>query len=78
LPLSARQLAGTPVEEFANLQNAGSVGDPAAFLFDEPLYNLDAKLRVQMRVEIRKLQRQLKKTSLYVTHDQLEAMTLAD
>ena len=54
------------------------VRDPAAFLFDEPLSNLDAKLRVQMRAEIRRLQRRLKTTSLYVTHDQLEAMTLAD
>jgi sn-glycerol 3-phosphate transport system ATP-binding protein len=48
------------------------------FLFDEPLSNLDAKLRIAMRVEIRKLQRRLKTTSIYVTHDQLEAMTLAD
>jgi sn-glycerol 3-phosphate transport system ATP-binding protein len=48
------------------------------FLFDEPLSNLDAKLRVQMRVEIKKLQRQLGVTSLYVTHDQVEAMTLSD
>ncbi|WP_127752765.1 sn-glycerol-3-phosphate import ATP-binding protein UgpC [Devosia sp. 1566] len=54
------------------------VREPSAFLFDEPLSNLDAKLRVQMRVEIRRLQRRLKTTSLYVTHDQLEAMTLAD
>jgi len=54
------------------------VREPAAFLFDEPLSNLDAKLRVQMRVEIRQLQRRLKTTSLYVTHDQLEALTLAD
>jgi sn-glycerol 3-phosphate transport system ATP-binding protein len=54
------------------------VRNPAAFLFDEPLSNLDARLRVQMRVEIRKLQRRLRTTSLYVTHDQLEAMTLAD
>jgi sn-glycerol 3-phosphate transport system ATP-binding protein len=54
------------------------VRDPAVFLFDEPLSNLDAKLRVQMRVEIKKLQRRLKTTSLYVTHDQLEAMTLGD
>ncbi|MCB8838983.1 sn-glycerol-3-phosphate import ATP-binding protein UgpC [Aurantimonas sp. VKM B-3413] len=54
------------------------VREPAAFLFDEPLSNLDAKLRVQMRAEIRQLQRRLKTTSLYVTHDQLEAMTLAD
>src|SRR6201991_4040981 len=48
------------------------------FLFDEPLSNLDAKLRIAMRVEIRRLQRRLKTTSIYVTHDQLEAMTLAD
>jgi sn-glycerol 3-phosphate transport system ATP-binding protein len=48
------------------------------FLFDEPLSNLDAKLRIAMRVEIRKLQRRLQTTSVYVTHDQLEAMTLAD
>jgi sn-glycerol 3-phosphate transport system ATP-binding protein len=54
------------------------VRNPAAFLFDEPLSNLDAKLRVQMRVEIRKLQRRLRTTSIYVTHDQMEAMTLAD
>ncbi|WP_027965715.1 sn-glycerol-3-phosphate import ATP-binding protein UgpC [Halomonas halocynthiae] len=54
------------------------VRDPKVFLFDEPLSNLDAKLRVQMRVEIKKLQRRLKTTSLYVTHDQLEAMTLGD
>jgi sn-glycerol 3-phosphate transport system ATP-binding protein len=54
------------------------VREPAAFLFDEPLSNLDAKLRVQMRVEIRRLQRRLGTTALYVTHDQLEALTLAD
>ena len=54
------------------------VRQPAAFLFDEPLSNLDAKLRVSMRGEIRRLQRRLGTTSLYVTHDQLEAMTLAD
>ena len=54
------------------------VRDPVAFLFDEPLSKLDAKLRVQMRLEIKKLQTQLKTTSLYVTHDQVEAMTLAD
>ena len=54
------------------------VRQPAAFLFDEPLSNLDAKLRVSMRGEIRRLQKRLGTTSLYVTHDQLEAMTLAD
>ncbi|SIQ72446.1 carbohydrate ABC transporter ATP-binding protein, CUT1 family [Rhizobium sp. RU20A] len=54
------------------------VRKPAAFLFDEPLSNLDAKLRVSMRGEIKRLQKRLGTTSLYVTHDQLEAMTLAD
>jgi sn-glycerol 3-phosphate transport system ATP-binding protein len=54
------------------------VREPAAFLFDEPLSNLDAKLRVQMRLEIRKLHNRLKATSIFVTHDQVEAMTLAD
>jgi sn-glycerol 3-phosphate transport system ATP-binding protein len=54
------------------------VRSPKAFLFDEPLSNLDAKLRVSMRVEIRKLQQRFATTSVYVTHDQLEAMTLAD
>jgi sn-glycerol 3-phosphate transport system ATP-binding protein len=54
------------------------VREPAAFLFDEPLSNLDAKLRVAMRAEIRQLQRRLGTTSIYVTHDQQEAMTMAD
>jgi sn-glycerol 3-phosphate transport system ATP-binding protein len=54
------------------------VRKPAAFLFDEPLSNLDAKLRVSMRGEIKQLQKRLATTSIYVTHDQLEAMTLAD
>ena len=54
------------------------VRQPAAFLMDEPLSNLDAKLRVQMRAEIAALQRELAVTTLYVTHDQVEAMTLAD
>jgi sn-glycerol 3-phosphate transport system ATP-binding protein len=54
------------------------VREPAAFLFDEPLSNLDAKLRVQMRLEIQKLHRELRTTSVFVTHDQVEAMTLAD
>jgi sn-glycerol 3-phosphate transport system ATP-binding protein len=54
------------------------VRKPAAFLFDEPLSNLDAKLRVSMRGEIKRLQRRIGTTSIYVTHDQLEAMTLAD
>ncbi|MBX5231450.1 sn-glycerol-3-phosphate ABC transporter ATP-binding protein UgpC [Rhizobium sp. NLR4a] len=71
-----RQLSGGQRQRVA--MGRAIVRDPAAFLFDEPLSNLDAKLRVQMRVEIRRLQRQLETTSLYVTHDQLEAMTLAD
>lgn len=54
------------------------VREPKLFLFDEPLSNLDAKLRVQMRLEIRKLHQRLNITSVYVTHDQVEAMTLAD
>ena len=54
------------------------VRDPAVFLFDEPLSNLDAKLRVQMRTEIKQLQQRLRTTTVYVTHDQLEAMTMAD
>ena len=54
------------------------VRQPSVFLFDEPLSNLDAKLRAQMRLEIKGLQRELAVTSLYVTHDQVEAMTLAD
>jgi sn-glycerol 3-phosphate transport system ATP-binding protein len=54
------------------------VRDPQVFLFDEPLSNLDAKLRVQMRLEIKSLQRRLGVTSIYVTHDQVEAMTLGD
>ncbi|CUH63063.1 sn-glycerol-3-phosphate import ATP-binding protein UgpC [Thalassovita gelatinovora] len=54
------------------------VRDPALFLFDEPLSNLDAKLRHQMRIEIKALQRRLGVTSIYVTHDQVEAMTMAD
>ena len=54
------------------------VRNPKVFLFDEPLSNLDAKLRVSMRIEIKKLQRELGITTIYVTHDQVEAMTLAD
>ena len=54
------------------------VREPQAFLMDEPLSNLDAQLRLQMRVEIKRLQRELGVTTLYVTHDQVEAMTMAD
>jgi len=71
-----RELSGGQRQRVA--MGRAIVREPAAFLFDEPLSNLDAKLRVQMRVEIRRLQRRLKTTSIYVTHDQHEAMTLAD
>jgi sn-glycerol 3-phosphate transport system ATP-binding protein len=71
-----RQLSGGQRQRVA--MGRAIVRDPAAFLFDEPLSNLDAKLRVQMRLEIKKLQRDLRTTSVYVTHDQVEAMTLAD
>ena len=54
------------------------VRDPQAFLMDEPLSNLDAKLRVQMRAEISRLQTDLGTTTIYVTHDQVEAMTMGD
>ena len=54
------------------------VRDPAVFLFDEPLSNLDAKLRVQMRTGIKKVHQKVRTTTVYVTHDQVEAMTLAD
>ena len=54
------------------------VREPQAFLMDEPLSNLDAKLRVQMRAEISQLQRELGDTTIYVTHDQIEAMTMGD
>jgi len=76
LPRKPRQLSGGQRQRVA--MGRALVREPAVFLFDEPLSNLDAKLRVQMRVEIKKLQRRLKTTSLYVTHDQLEAMTLGD
>ena len=71
-----RQLSGGQRQRVA--MGRAIVREPAVFLFDEPLSNLDAKLRVQMRLEIKKLQRQLGTTSIYVTHDQVEAMTLAD
>ncbi len=71
-----RELSGGQRQRVA--MGRAIVRNPAAFLFDEPLSNLDAKLRVQMRMEIKALQRELAVTSLYVTHDQIEAMTLAD
>ncbi|MBA8908514.1 sn-glycerol-3-phosphate ABC transporter ATP-binding protein UgpC [Aminobacter ciceronei] len=71
-----RELSGGQRQRVA--MGRAIVRNPKVFLFDEPLSNLDAKLRGQMRVEIKSLQRQLGVTSVYVTHDQLEAMTLAD
>jgi sn-glycerol 3-phosphate transport system ATP-binding protein len=71
-----KQLSGGQRQRVA--MGRAIVREPAAFLFDEPLSNLDAKLRVQMRLEIQKLHRQLRTTSIFVTHDQVEAMTLAD
>ena len=62
----------------ARCDGPGLVRRPKAFLFDEPLSNLDARLRGHMRAEIKKLHRELGATSIYVTHDQIEAMTLAD
>ncbi|MFZ5962422.1 sn-glycerol-3-phosphate ABC transporter ATP-binding protein UgpC [Thalassococcus sp. BH17M4-6] len=71
-----RELSGGQRQRVA--MGRAIVREPAVFLFDEPLSNLDAKLRVQMRLEIRELQAKLGITSLYVTHDQVEAMTMAD
>ncbi|WP_417211596.1 sn-glycerol-3-phosphate ABC transporter ATP-binding protein UgpC [Antarctobacter sp.] len=71
-----RELSGGQRQRVA--MGRAIVRKPAVFLFDEPLSNLDAKLRVQMRLEIKALQRELGVTALYVTHDQVEAMTLAD
>src|SRR5205823_13456928 len=71
-----RQLSGGQRQRVA--MGRAIVRDPKVFLFDEPLSNLDAQLRVQMRVEIKRLQQELGTTSLYMTHDQVEAMTLAD
>src|SRR6478736_1206643 len=71
-----RQLSGGERQRVA--MGRAIVRERAVFLFDEPLSNLDAKLRVQMRLEIKRLQRELGVTSIYVTHDQVEAMTLAD
>ncbi|UPY39126.1 sn-glycerol-3-phosphate ABC transporter ATP-binding protein UgpC [Sediminicoccus sp. KRV36] len=71
-----RQLSGGQRQRVA--MGRAIVRNPKLFLFDEPLSNLDAKLRVQMRAEIRQLQKRLHVTSLFVTHDQVEAMTLGD
>jgi multiple sugar transport system ATP-binding protein len=71
-----RQLSGGQRQRVA--MGRAIVRDPKVFLFDEPLSNLDAKLRVQMRTEIKKVHQQVRTTTVYVTHDQVEAMTLAD
>jgi multiple sugar transport system ATP-binding protein len=71
-----RQLSGGQRQRVA--MGRAIVRDPRVFLFDEPLSNLDAKLRVAMRTEIKELHQRLKTTTVYVTHDQIEAMTLAD
>jgi multiple sugar transport system ATP-binding protein len=71
-----KQLSGGQRQRVA--MGRAIVRDPKVFLFDEPLSNLDAKLRVQMRAEIKELHQRLKTTTIYVTHDQVEAMTMAD
>jgi len=71
-----RELSGGQRQRVA--MGRAIVRQPVVFLFDEPLSNLDAKLRIQMRIEIKSLQQRLGTTSLFVTHDQIEAMTLAD
>jgi multiple sugar transport system ATP-binding protein len=71
-----RQLSGGQRQRVA--MGRAIVRDPKVFLFDEPLSNLDAKLRIKMRTEIRSLHEELRTTSIYVTHDQVEAMTMAD
>jgi multiple sugar transport system ATP-binding protein len=71
-----RQLSGGQRQRVA--MGRAIVRNPSVFLFDEPLSNLDAKLRVQMRTEIKELHQRLKTTTVYVTHDQIEAMTMAD
>src|ERR671914_342203 len=76
LQRNPRQLSGGQRQRVA--MGRAIVREPAVFLFDEPLSNLDAKLRVQMRIEIKQLQQRLKTTTIYVTHDQIEAMTMAD
>ena len=76
LDRTPRQLSGGQRQRVA--MGRAIVREPAVFLFDEPLSNLDAKLRVQMRAELQALHKRLSTTSLYVTHDQIEAMTLAN
>src|SRR5262249_7949681 len=76
LPKKPRTLSGGQRQRVA--MGRAIVRQPRAFLMDEPLSNLDAKLRVEMRAEIARLQRELEVTTIYVTHDQVEAMTLGD
>src|SRR6266480_137561 len=76
LPKKPRTLSGGQRQRVA--MGRAIVREPQGFLMDEPLSNLDAKLRVQMRSEIARIQRDLKVTTIYVTHDQSEAMTLGD
>ena len=76
LPKRPRTLSGGQRQRVA--MGRAIVREPQAFLMDEPLSNLDAKLRVEMRAEIARLQRDLQVTTIYVTHDQVEAMTLGD
>src|SRR6476660_2055437 len=76
LARTPRQLSGGQRQRVA--MGRAIVREPAVFLFDEPLSNLDAKLRVQMRFEIKRLHERIRTTSVYVTHDQVEAMTLGD
>ncbi|MGO7697011.1 ATP-binding cassette domain-containing protein, partial [Rhizobium leguminosarum] len=71
-----RNLSGGQRQRVA--MGSAIVRNPQVFLFDEPLSNLDAKLRVQMRSEIKQLHQRLKTKTIYVTHDQIEAMTMAD
>ena len=71
-----RQLSGGQRQRVA--MGRAIVRNPKVFLFDEPLSNLDAKLRVQMRTEIKRVHQKVRTTTVYVTHDQVEAMTLAD
>src|SRR3989449_3629662 len=71
-----KQLSGGQRQRVA--MGRAIVRHPKVFLFDEPLSNLDAKLRVQMRIEIKKVHQKVRTTTVYVTHDQVEAMTLAD
>jgi multiple sugar transport system ATP-binding protein len=76
LERTPKQLSGGQRQRVA--MGRAIVRDPKVFLFDEPLWNLDAKLTVKMGAEIKELHQQLKTTTIYVTHDQTEAMTMAD